>query len=73
MPHRVISNILIAVGAVLPAFGGTLMRFGGALTAFYLLALLGVIIISVGFLRSREISGFYRVPLMHGFSKASIV
>lgn len=72
IPHRVISNILIAVGAVLPAFGGTLMRFGGALTTFYLLELLGIIIIFAGFLRSREIFGFYRVPLIHGFSKASI-
>lgn len=72
MPHRAISNILIAVGAVLPAFGGTLMRFGGALTTFYLLEVLGIIIIFAGFLRSREIFGFYRVPLIHGFSKASI-
>lgn len=71
MPHRVISNILIAVGALLPAFGGTLMRFGGPLTSFYLLELLGIIIIFIGFLRSREVFGFYRVPLIHGFSRVS--
>ncbi len=71
MPHRVISNVLIAVGAILPAFGGTLMRFGGGLTAFYLLELLGIIIIFTGFLRSREVFGLYRFPLIHGFSKVA--
>ncbi len=72
MPHRVISNVLIAVGAILPAFGGTLMRFGGGLTAFYLLELVGIIIIFVGFLRSREVFGLYRFPLIHGFKKISL-
>jgi len=72
MPHRVVSNVLIAVGAILPAFGGTLMRFGGGLTAFYLLELLGIIIIFTGFLRSREVFGFYRFPLIHGFGKVSV-
>jgi len=72
MPHRVISNILIAVGALLPAFGGTLMRFGGDINVFYLLELLGIIIIFIGFLRSREVFGAYRFPLVHGFSKVSV-
>ncbi len=71
MPHRVISNVLIAVGAILPAVGGTSMRLGGALQLFYLLELLGVIIIFVGFLRSREVFGFYRFPFVHGFRKVS--
>ena len=71
LPHRVLSNTLIAVGAILPAFGGTLMRFGGSITAFYLLELAGIIIIFIGFLRSREIFGFYRFPLMHGFGRPS--
>lgn len=71
MPHRVVSNILIAVGAILPAFGGTLMRFGGPLNLFYLFELLGIIIIFTGFLRSREIFGFYRIPLVHGFKKVT--
>jgi len=71
MPHRVISNTLIAVGAILPAVGGTHMRLGGSLTTFYLLELVGVIIIFVGFLRSREIFGLYRFPLIHGFRKVS--
>ncbi len=69
LPHRVLSNTLIAVGAILPAFGGTLMRFGGSITAFYLLELAGIIIIFIGFLRSREIFGFYRFPLVYGFRR----
>lgn len=69
MPHRVVSNILIAVGAILPAFGGTLMRFTDSLTAFYLLELLGLVIIFTGFLRSREVFGTYRFPLIHGFAR----
>ena len=69
MPHRVISNILIAVGAILPAFGGTLMRFGGDINVFYLLELLGIIIIFIGFLRSREVFGVYRFPMIHGVSR----
>ncbi len=72
MTHRVVSNILIAIGAILPAFGGIHMRLGGALQLFYLLEFLGIIIIFVGFLRSREVFGFYRVPFTHGFSKVSV-
>jgi hypothetical protein len=69
MPHRVISNILIAVGAILPAFGGLHIRFGGTINLFYLFELLGVIIIFAGFLRSREVFGAYRFPLVHGVSR----
>ncbi len=73
MPHRVVSNMLIAVGALLPALGGTLARFGvSSTTAHALLILLGVVIIFIGFLRSREIFGLYRIPLIHGFSKVSV-
>lgn len=72
MPHRVVSNILIAIGAILPAVGGTHMRLGGTLQLFYLLELLGIIIIFIGFLRSREVFGFYRFPLIHGFGKVSV-
>ncbi len=71
MPHRVVSNILIALGAILPAFGGIHIRFGGALPLFYIFELLGVIIIFLGFLRSREVFGLYRFPLIHGFSRVS--
>jgi len=71
MPHRVISNILIAVGAILPAVGGTHMRLGGGLQLFYIFELLGIMIIFIGFLRSREVFGLYRFPLVHGFKKVS--
>jgi hypothetical protein len=49
--HRVIGNVLIAFGAILPAFGGTFSRFGipGAL---YISELLGAIILFIGFLRA---------------------
>jgi glucan phosphoethanolaminetransferase (alkaline phosphatase superfamily) len=69
MPHRVVSNILIAVGAILPAVGGTHIRFGGSLLAFYLFELLGIVIIFIGFLRSREVFGFYRFPFTRGFGR----
>ena len=71
MPHRVVSNVLIAVGALLSASGGTLMRFGGDLTTFYLPELVGIIIIFIGFLRSQEVFGLPRFPLIHGFGKVS--
>jgi hypothetical protein len=71
MPHRVISNILIAVGAILPAVGGTHMRLGGGLPLFYIFELVGIIIIFIGFLRSREVFGLYRFPLIHGFRRVS--
>lgn len=66
MPHRVISNILIAVGAILPAFGGLHTRLGGAINLFYIFELLGIIIIFIGFLRNKEVFGVYRFPLIHG-------
>jgi hypothetical protein len=69
MPHRVISNILIAVGAILPAVGGTHMRLGGGLPLFYVFELVGIIIIFIGFLRSREVFGLYRFPLIQGFRR----
>lgn len=73
MPYRVVSNILIAVGAMLSASGGTLERFGVSPTiARPSLELLGIIIIFAGFLRSREVLGFYRFPLIHGFRKVSV-
>ena len=49
--HRVIGNILIAVGALAPAFGGVFSRFGipGAL---YFGELIGAILIFAGFVRA---------------------
>jgi hypothetical protein len=68
MPHRVVSNILIAVGAFFPALGGSLARLGNP-NFLYLFELLGVTIIFLGFLRSREVFGLYRFPLIHGFRR----
>lgn len=67
--HRMFSNILIAVGVLLPAIGGGIMRASGNLGAFYLFELAGIIIIFIGFLRSREVFGLFRFPLIHGFSR----
>jgi len=49
--HRVIGNVLIASGAILPAFGGAFSRFGvpGAL---YISELLGAILLFIGFIRA---------------------
>jgi hypothetical protein len=49
--HRVIGNVLIAFGAILPAFGGSFSRFGipGAL---YISELLGAILLFIGFIRA---------------------
>lgn len=49
--HRVIGNVLIAAGALLPAFGGAFSRLGigGAL---YVSELLGAILLFLGFLRA---------------------
>lgn len=68
MPHRMLSNVLIAVGAILPAFGGTFARFGVP-EMLYATELLGIIIIFLGFLRSREVFGIPRVPFIHGFRR----
>lgn len=68
MPHRVVSNVLIAVGAILPVIGGSMAKLGHP-ERLYLTELLGIIIIFLGFLRSREVFGFLRVPLVHGFQR----
>ena len=49
MPHRVVGNILIAVGAMSPALGGSLSRLG--YTEFlYLSEFIGAILMYAGFL-----------------------
>jgi len=72
MPHRVLSNILIAVGAMMPAIGGIVIRYGGSPTVFYALELVGILVIFSGFLRNREVFGLYRFPLIHGFKKVMV-
>lgn len=47
MPQRVLSNVLIAVGALLPAIGSSLLRFDLP-DLFYLFELLGVVVIFAG-------------------------
>lgn len=69
-PHRVLSNVLIAAGAMMPALGGTLIRAGFP-SANYVLELFGVVVIFVGFLRNKEVFGLYRLPLINGFKRVS--
>jgi hypothetical protein len=69
MPHRVIANVLIALGALLPAAGGIHMSTSSNLNLFFIFELVGVIIMFIGFLRTREVFGLYRFPLIHGFKK----
>ncbi|MHB1135097.1 MAG: hypothetical protein ACYC4L_22220 [Chloroflexota bacterium] len=54
MRHRLVSNLLIAVGAFIPSLTGGLSRFGYT-DAFFLGELLGVVTIFVGFLVSVEV------------------
>lgn len=67
--YRVISNVLIAIGAFISAAGGTLERFD--VPQPHTMALfLGVIVIYVGFLRSREMFSVYRVPFRRSAKQA---
>jgi len=59
LPHRVVSNALIAIGAILPALGGTFSRLGVP-QFLYVLELVGIIVIFIGFLRSYEV---FAVPI----------
>jgi hypothetical protein len=70
LAYRVTSNVLIAVGALLPAIGGGLIStISKDPHAFFILELVGVVIMFIGFLRTKEVFGLYRVPLIHGFNK----
>jgi len=70
LPHRVVSNILIALGALLPAAAGIhIATPSGDLNLFFIMELLGVFIMFIGFLRTKEVFGLYRFPLVHGFRK----
>jgi hypothetical protein len=51
LPHRMIGNILIAVGALMPAIGGSLSRLGSE-SLLYTSELLGTLLMFVGFLFS---------------------
>jgi hypothetical protein len=61
LSDRVVSNVLITVGALLPPLGGSLLRLGTARgVPFDILGLTGVVIIFIGFLRTMEVFGFFR-------------
>jgi hypothetical protein len=69
LPYRVVSNVLIAVGAFFPAFGGSAVTFFNNVQVLFIFELIGVIIMFAGFLRTKEVFGFFRFPLIHGFKK----
>jgi hypothetical protein len=70
LPHRVVANVLIALGALMPAFGGIhISVLNGDVNLFFLFELVGVIVMFIGFLRTNETFGLYRFPLVHGFKK----
>lgn len=72
LPHRVVGNILIALGGILPAVGGIhISTSSGDINLFFIMELLGVIIMCLGFLRTKEVFGLYRFPLVHGFNRVS--
>ncbi|MDP2953294.1 MAG: hypothetical protein Q8O76_08285 [Chloroflexota bacterium] len=68
MAHRVVSNLLIAFGAFLPALAGVVSRLGVP-DLRYIMELMGVIVIFLGFLRSQEVFGLYRFPFIHGMGR----
>jgi hypothetical protein len=61
MPYRVLSNVLIAIGALAPSILTGLIRLGFT-TGFFLGQLIGVAFILAGFLVSIEIFAVFRVP-----------
>jgi hypothetical protein len=62
MGYRVLSNLLIAAGAILPAAGGAAMRLGASSQILYLLELGGIFIIFLGFLRSQPVFAWREPP-----------
>lgn len=61
LPHRVVSNLIIAAGTIIISSTGTLSRIGRP-ELFFLGELLGVLIIFLGFLVSIEVFEQFRVP-----------
>jgi|SRR5579859_550345 len=61
MPYRVLSNVLIAIGALAPTILTGLIRLGFT-SGFFLGQLIGVAFILAGFLVSIEIFAVFRVP-----------
>ncbi len=69
LQHRVISNILIAAGAMMPVVGGSIVALTDQLVFLFIFELAGIIVMFAGFLRTKEVFGFFRFPLIHGFKK----
>lgn len=67
--HRMISNILIAAGAMMPVIGGSIVATTDRLIYLFVFELLGIIVMFAGFLRTKEVFGFFRFPLVHGFNE----
>ncbi len=61
LPYRVLSNVLIAVGALVPSILTGLVRLGFT-SGFFLGQLVGVAFILAGFLVSIEIFSVFRLP-----------
>ena len=73
--HRAVSGAGASAGAKVStsaAIGGTTITIGsGDINLFFIMELLGVIIMCLGFLRTKEVFGLYRFPLVHGFNRVS--
>jgi hypothetical protein len=68
--HRVVANVLIALGALSPAIGDAYVgRMGGDPALRSVTQFIGAILMLVGFMRTKEVFGLYRFPLIHGFKK----
>lgn len=64
LPHRVVSNIIIAVGAFIPSITGLLNRVGLP-EGFFVGELLGVLVILIGFLVSIEVFEEFKLPFVN--------
>ncbi|MBI2303943.1 MAG: hypothetical protein HYU86_04250 [Chloroflexi bacterium] len=67
-PHRVVSNVLIALGAIIVAASGSLATLGNP-SYLFIGELLGLVVIFIGFLRSQEVFGLYRLPFTQGMGQ----
>jgi len=65
--HRVIGNVLIAAGAILPAFGGTFSRFGIG-SMLYVFEFFGAVLIFIGYMRAITPMKNDSAPSVSGFT-----
>ncbi len=64
LQHRVISNVIIAVGAFIPSVTGLLNRMGLP-ELFFVGELLGILVIFIGFLVSIEVFERFKLPFVN--------